>query len=184
MNTIRTLIIVAAIVPMMSAAQERYGTRSGEVTFFSATPMENIDAVNHAVACVYDVTSATVEASMLMKAFEFKKEKMQADFNEDYVESDKFPKSVLNGKVTGFGTAHLKKQGSYKAKIDGDLTLHGVTQHVTLDAQIAVGASGALTVTSDFIVKPEDYKIAIPAVVRDHIAKEVQVKVRMDLNKL
>jgi hypothetical protein len=184
MNTSRTLTIVAALVPMMALAQERYGTRTGETTFFSATPMENIDAVNHAVACVYDVTTGMVEASMLMKGFEFKKAKMQEDFNESYVESDTYPKSVLNGKVTGFGASDLKKEGSYKAKIDGDLTLHGVTQHVTLDAQIAVGANEALTVTSDFILKPEDYKIVVPAVVRDHIAKEIQVKVRMDLKKL
>ncbi len=184
MKTLGTLIIAALVVPAVTFAQQNYGTRTGEVSFSSAAPLENIEAVNHAAAAVFNVSTGDVQVSMLMKGFEFEKALMQEHFNENYVESGTFPKGVLKGKVIGFAEADLKKPGKHEATVDGDLTIHGVTQHITPKATITVAADGALSVASDFIVKPEDYKIIIPAVVRGHIAEEVKVKVRLELKKL
>jgi polyisoprenoid-binding protein YceI len=177
-------MLIAAVLLPMSVLAQRIGTRTGDVSFFSSTPMGDIKADNHAVACVYDAGTGAVEVSMLMKAFEFAKAKMQEDFNESYVESDKYPKSTLNGKVTGFSAGDLKKAGTYKAKVEGDLTLHGVTKHVVLDAQITADGSGGAKVSTDFIMKPEDYQIIVPALVRDKIAREVKVTVQLDLKPL
>ncbi|HMC97820.1 MAG TPA: YceI family protein [Flavobacteriales bacterium] len=184
MNSSRTLIAVLALVPAILFAQSHYGTRAGSVTFFSSTPVEDIEAANNAAACVFDVSSGAVEVSMLMRGFTFKKAKMQEDFNEDFVESATYPKCLLKGTVSGLDTKHLKQAGTYPVKVEGDLTLHGVTQHVALDAEITVEEAGGLLVASDFIIKPEDYKINVPALVREKIAREIQVKVRMKLEAL
>ncbi len=172
------------LLPLTSHAQERYGTRTGEVSFFSATPIENIEAVNHKAASVFDVTSGAVEFSLLMKGFEFEKALMQEHFNENYMESGTYPKGVFKGKVQGLASDDMKKPGKHDVTVSGDLTMHGVTQHLDMKATVDMDAAGALAAACDFTVKPEDYKITIPGVVRGHIAEEIQVKVRLDLRKM
>jgi hypothetical protein len=183
MNTTSATLIAVLFAPIAAIAQQ-FGTRTGDVSFFSETPVENIAAVNHKASCVLDVDKGEVEVSMLMKAFEFEKAKMQEDFNESYVESDTYPKCTMKGKVKGITPAELKKGGVHKVQVDGEITLHGVTKPMVLDAEINVDPQGAMTVTSAFILKPEDFKINIPAIVREKIAREVQVKVKFELSKL
>ena len=183
MNT-RNLSIPALLLPVVLSAQVRYATRTGETSFFSATPVENISAVNHKVASVFDVTSGAVELSMLMKAFEFEKALMQEHFNENYMESNTYPKGVFKGKVTGFTVDDLSKPGKHDVTLEGDLTMHGVTQHRTLKATVTVQPNGALHAECDLVVRPEEYKITIPNLVRGQIAEEIQVKVRIDYLKM
>jgi hypothetical protein len=183
--TMRTVIIlVALLLHGALSAQVRYGTRTGETSFFSETSMENISAVNHKVGSVWDVTTGQVEVSMLMKAFEFEKALMQEHFNENYVESNLYPKGLFKGKVSGVSAEDLAKPGKYNATLDGDLTLHGVTQHRTLKATVEVQPSGVVRAESDLNIRPEDHKITIPNVVRGQIAEEIQVKVRFDYQKM
>ena len=183
MNT-RNLSIPSLLLPVVLSAQVRYATRTGETSFFSATPVENISAVNHKVASVFDVTSGAVELSMLMKAFEFEKALMQEHFNENYMESNTYPKGVFKGKVTGFTVDDLSKPGKHDVTLEGDLTMHGVTQHRTLKATVTVQPNGALHAECDLVVRPEEYKITIPNLVRGQIAEEIQVKVRIDYLKM
>lgn len=183
MNT-RNLSLPALLLPAVLCAQVRYATRTGETSFFSATPMENISAVNHKVASVFDVTTGQVEMSMLMKAFEFEKALMQEHFNENYMESNTYPKGLFKGKVSGFSADDLGKPGKHEVTIDGDLSIHGVTQHRTLKATLTVDPNGTLHAESDLSIKPEDHKITIPNLVRGQIAEEIQVKVRVDYQKM
>lgn len=180
----KNLLLLAAMAPLALAAQDRYATRTGNVSFFSETALENIDAKNFKATSVYDAGTGAVELAVLMKAFEFEKALMQEHFNENYVESDKFPKAVFKGKVTGLPEGALQKYGTYTVRIEGDLTMHGVTRHITMNGTLVVDPTGVLKTSADFTIRPEDYDIKIPGAVRANIAEEIQVKVRVDYQKM
>jgi hypothetical protein len=184
MNIFRNLLLVAATVPLVASAQERYGTRTGHIAFYSETPMENIEADNRKVTGVFDVTSGAIQFAALIKAFEFEKALMQEHFNENYMESNTYPKAEFKGKVAGFTAEQLKTPGEHKVVVRGDLTIHGVTKSVEHPGTLTVQKDGSIKASSDFLVKPEDHGITIPGVVRKNIAETITVKVRMDLVKM
>jgi polyisoprenoid-binding protein YceI len=171
----RNLFITAALLAgITAAAQERYATRTGHISFHSDTPMEKIEANNHKATSVFDATTGAIEMAVLMKGFEFEKALMQEHFNENYVESDKFPKATFKGKITGVTAEDLKKPGSHAVTVEGDLTMHGVTKPVKVSGTMGMEATGAIRATSTFTIKPEDY----------NIAKEIQIKVQVDHTKM
>ncbi len=103
---------------------------------------------------------------------------MEEHFNENYLESDKIPKSTFTGKIVNLSDIHFSKSGTYDATVEGDITIHGVTKKVIAKGTFEV-AEGGINATSKFSVAPEDYKITIPSVVRNNIAKIVEVTVSM-----
>lgn len=181
---LRNILFAAASLPLLASAQERYSTRNGLISFFSETPVENIEAHNRKVSSVIDITTGAMQFAVVIKSFEFDKALMQEHFNENYMESNTFPKADFKGKVTGFGAEQLASPGEYKVTVDGDLTIHGVTRQVSHPGTITVNKDGTLKAVSDFVVKPEDHGIKIPGVVRKNIAEEIAVKVRMDYTKM
>ena len=92
--------------------------------------MEDIEAKNKTVAAVVDSKTGAIQFSAQMKGFEFEKKLMQEHFNENYVESNKFPKSEFKGTITNNSEINYTKDGSYTAKVKGKLTIHGVTRDV------------------------------------------------------
>jgi hypothetical protein len=180
----KNLIILALLLPISVAAQERYMTRTGHIAFFSETPMENIEANNNKVTCVWDAGTEAIELAALIKAFEFEKALMQEHFNENYMESNTFPKATFKGKLSGVSAEQLKKPGTYPVELAGDLTIHGVTKPIKTSGTVEVDAKGAVKASCDLDVKPEDHGIGIPGVVRKSIAERIQVKVRLDLQKM
>ncbi len=157
-------------------AQTVYMTRSGQVSFFSKTPMENIEAVNNEVTSMLNPASGEVVFAVLIKSFRFEKALMEEHFNENYMESDKLPKSTFQGKITNLEAINFSKDGTYAATIEGDLTIHGVKQHVVSTGTLVV-SKDKITATSVFPVKPSDYKISIPSLVSEKIASSIEVKI-------
>ena len=104
---------------------------------------------------------------------------MQEHFNENYIESDKYPNSRFTGTYTG--DVDLLKDGVYKIQVQGDLTLHGVTKPLNVPATIEV-KDGKLIGISYFKLTPSDYDIKIPAVVREKIAQQIDVHVSINCN--
>lgn len=166
-----------AIIWMYSASAQIYLTRTATVSFFSKTPMEDIKAVNNQVYAAIDAGNKSVAFSLLLKGFSFRKEMMEEHFNEDYVESEKFPKATFTGSYTG--NVDVTKPGSYTVTVKGKLSLHNTTREVEMPAEIKVN-SEHLTGTCSFKVNPGDYNIQIPALVSDKIAKEITVSVLAD----
>jgi polyisoprenoid-binding protein YceI len=152
-------------------------SKNGTISFHSHTFLENIDAVNEHVMAVIDAGKKNIAFSMLMKQFVFPKKLMQEHFNENYVESDKYPKATFSGSYTE--NADLTKDGSYALNVSGKLTIHGVTKQVLIPATITV-KSGVITGTTTFKLNPADYNIDIPFIVRDKIEKENTVKVKVE----
>jgi len=155
---------------------QNYMTKTGFIGFYSKTPFEDIQGENNQVYAVLDPSSHHIAFAVLMKGFIFPKELMQVHFNENYVESDKFPKATFSGTCTG--DMDLSKDGVYQVVVKGDLNLHGVTKPLETTGQIEV-KNGKITGSSAFKVKPEDYQITIPGVVRNKIATQIDVKVQI-----
>ncbi|HYG02025.1 MAG TPA: YceI family protein [Chryseosolibacter sp.] len=160
----------------VSIAQEMYFTKNGHVDFFSSTPMEDIKADNNKVTSVLNTTTGDIEFSMLIMAFQFEKSLMQEHFNENYMESSTYPKSSFKGKITNFDAVNFKADGTYPAEVAGKLTIHGVTKDIAAKGTFTV-KGGKINAVSSFTVKPEDYNISIPNLVRDKIAKEIKVNI-------
>src|SRR5215210_2804803 len=107
-------LILATLFLATTAFSQRYMTRTGKVTFFSSTPLENIEAINNEMACAIDSKSGDVAFQVPIKSFKFEKALMQEHFNENYLESDKYPKAEFKGKVANIGSVNFAKDGSYK----------------------------------------------------------------------
>ncbi len=176
MKLIFLVLLLAAIRPSVAYAQ-LYSTRSGFVGFYSKTPLEDVRGENGQVYAVIDAGKRNVAFAALLKGFIFPKELMQEHFNENYVESDKYPKATFSGAYTG--DVALDKDGVYKIMVKGGLTLHNVTRTVETPATLEVRA-GHLLGVAEFRVKPEDFNISVPSIVRDKIDKEITVKVNID----
>ena len=179
-NSRSILAFAAMLAGTITFAQERYATKEGEIHFVSDTPMEKIEAVNHKTVAIFDVASGAVEMSALIKGFEFEKALMQEHFNENYMESNTFPKAVFKGKLIGFTADMIKTPGKHEVTVEGELTMHGVTRKVSTKGTIGLDPAGPVKAACDLVVKPEDYGIKIPTVVRGQIAEEVKVNVRID----
>ena len=157
-------------------AQGKFFTKNGHIDFFSSTPMENISAANDKVTSVLDTETGKLDFAVLIKAFEFEKALMQEHFNENYMESDKFPKSTFKGQIDNISDINFKNGGSYSVTVSGDLTIHGVTKPVTARGTLDV-SEGKIVATTKFSVAVADYNIEIPKLVRDQIAKNIDISV-------
>ena len=184
MTKLKNIALALAFVPSALIAQERFATRNGHIHFFSGTAVENIEADNNKVTSVFDATSGAIEFAALVKAFEFEKALMQEHFNENYMESNTFPKAEFKGKMTGVTAEQLKKPGTYDVLVEGDLTIHGVTKPVKAKGTLTVEANGTVKASSDFMVRPEDHGIKIPGMVRKNLAEQIAVRVRMDYARM
>jgi len=154
-------------------------TRSGYAAFFSETQLEDIKAENRQVHAVIDPAKKTLAFALLIKGFLFEKELMQQHFNENYIESDKYPKSTFTGNYTG--DVDLTRNGTYNIQVTGNLVLHGVTKSITVPATLQV-QNQKLTGESRFQLKPSDFNIKIPSLVRDKIAQQIDVFVKTEFN--
>jgi polyisoprenoid-binding protein YceI len=103
---------------------------------------------------------------------------MEEHFNENYMESDKIPKAMFKGKITNLSSVDFTKTGTYDVTVDGDLTIHDVTNKISTKGTLEV-VSGGLNANAKFKIVPEEYKINIPSVVRDKIDKNLEVTVQM-----
>jgi polyisoprenoid-binding protein YceI len=159
-------------------APAKYFTRTGTISFFSATPIEDISARNQQVAAVVDTQTGQVAFTVLMKEFKFPKSLMQDHFNENYVESEKYPKALFSGRLVDFQAAALAAAGPQPVQVEGDLTIHGVTQRVRVPGTLQL-QNNHLLVNAKFVIAPADYRIEIPLLVRGHIAKTVDVTVAL-----
>jgi|SRR5579871_865621 len=170
-------IIFLVFACSQSVSAQQYITHNGFIGFYSKTPLEDIKAENNQVYAAVDLPKKNIAFTLLLKGFIFPKELMQEHFNENYVESDKYPKANFIGSYTGDVAAD--KDGSYKVTIKGALTLHNVTKNIEAPATLEM-RSEKLIGDATFTLKPEDFNISIPSLIRDKIAKEVTVHVKID----
>ena len=180
-NLLLSISLMLAIVPLSHA--QRFATKNGYIRFYSDAPLEKIEAHNRQVNAALDLQKGDFVFRVLMKSFNFEKALMQEHFNENYVESDKFPNATLLGKIVNFSEINLEKEGTYPVTVDGKLTIHGVTKQVTVKGTMEVKA-GKLIGKARFDINLDDYKISIPSAVVSNLSKTIEITVETVLEKL
>jgi polyisoprenoid-binding protein YceI len=176
MKRIAVVFFLLSIVFAVSA--QKYMTKNGYIGFSSQTPMENIKGDNNQVAGVLDTSNGEMVFQALIKSFHFDRALLEEHFNENYMESDKFPKSSFKGKITNLSSVNFLKNGTYDVTVEGDLTIHDVTNKISTKGTIEV-VTGGINANSKLNIIPEDYKINIPGIVRDKVNKNLEVTVTM-----
>jgi polyisoprenoid-binding protein YceI len=174
----RLIILSLLTMFVLSASGQKYMTKTGFISFFSHTPMEDIKGDNNQVASVIDISTGEMVFQVLIKSFHFEKTLLEEHFNENYMESDKFPKASFKGKITNLSAVDFKKNGSYEVQVEGDLTIRDVPKKISAKGILEV-VSGGINANAKFIIAPEDFNIEIPSVVRENIAKTIEVTVTM-----
>jgi hypothetical protein len=184
MKKIIALLALIAIINT-AEAQDKFFTKSGKIKFDATekNSPENIDAINNSVTCVLDTKTGNFQFAVLMKGFEFDRALMMEHFNENYMESDKFPKAEFRGQIVNNSPANYQKNGTYDVVVKGKMTMHGETKEIETKGKIIV-QNGSLNAVADFQVALADYKIAIPTLVADKVAKIAAVKVDCNLSPL
>jgi polyisoprenoid-binding protein YceI len=160
---------------------QKYVSRNANVSFFSKTPMENIEAHNRQGTTVVDFEKNEMVFTVLMKSFEFDKALMQEHFNEKYVESAKYPKGTFKGTFKSEKVIDPTVDGTYPVTVEGTMEIKGQTRPIKAEGAFIV-KDGKLRGSSEFFIVLADYGIKIPGAVKDNIAEKVHVTVEADYN--
>jgi len=177
-----TILLILVFIAAISADAQRYITKTGHIRFFSDAALEKIEAHNRQVNSALDYATGGFVFKVLMKSFEFEKALMQEHFNENYVESDKYPNATFVGKVTNMKDVNTEKDAIYDANVEGKLTMHGVTKDVKVKGTFEV-KQGKLIGKTKFDLTVADYNIKIPGAVGNNISKTIEVTVDITLDK-
>ncbi len=178
----KKLMMVVMLLSGGIAYAQKYTTSTGKVVFFSSTPLENIEAINNETAAAIDSKSGNIAFQVPIKSFKFEKQLMKEHFNENYMESDKYPRADYKGKITDISKVNFAKDGTYNVTISGKMTIHGVTKEVSIPGTITV-KGGTVTANAKFNVQTADYNISIPKLVEGKIAKNIEVTVNTILEQ-
>ena len=151
-------------------------TRSGEIKFDATIPgaMDEVIGTSKTVSALFDKTTGELVTQAMVKSFKFKSPLMEEHFNENYMESDKLPKATFKGTVLAYDA----KTGTYD--LEGDLTIHGVTNKVK--TKVTISNDGQkLVLSATFTVKLSDYKLSVPALAKKTLSETAKVTVKLPM---
>ena len=178
------IIILLTILFSQAEAQGKFFTKSGKISFFSSTSLENINALNKSTVCLLDSKNGDLQFAVLIKGFEFRKALMQEHFNAaDYMNSNQYPKAEFKGQLTNNTAVNYSVNGTYPVSVKGKLTIHGVSKEVETQGIITV-KDGKLLANSTFNVLLADYGVIVPRIYRDNISKSIKITVDCSLEPL
>lgn len=171
---------------VLSASAQKFYTKDAKINFdaTSGTSPEKITAVNPKGTLVIDLATGKMEAAVLVKGFHFEQALMEEHFNENYMESNKFAKATFAGDIADVKAINLTKDGDYTAVVKGKLTMHGVAKDVETKGFFTVKGGKITAAKASFKAPLADYKITIPSVVRDKIAKDAKIDITGTLQSL
>ncbi len=171
-------IIVTIVCLVFSSVMfsQKMMTRTGEIKFDATVPgaMDPVIATNTTASSIFDKTTGELVVQGMVKSFKFKSPLMEEHFNENYMESDKLPKTSFKGKIVGYDG----KAGSYE--VDGDLTIHGVTNKVKTKVAVTNGG-GKVSISGTFTIKLNDYKLEVPAMAKKTLAETAKISIKLEL---
>jgi len=153
---------------------QRFITKEAKITFFSEAPIEDISAKNTKVKAVYDSDTKQLVFQLNISDFIFPKPLMQEHFNENYLESDRFPKAFFSG-IVG--------QLNESASAIGTLKIHGESNEIEVVGSLEK-VKNIVNINATFIIQLKDYKIKIPKLVMYNIAEKIEVTVEAELKKI
>jgi polyisoprenoid-binding protein YceI len=160
-------------------AQQKLITQTGKITFDAGTGLEDIVAVNKGVSAAINPKTGKMQFKMDIAGFEFKRQLMQDHFNENYMESEKYPNAGFIGNITNIDKVNFGKDGKYKVQVKGILEIHGVKNEVETEGFIQVKGK-EVNSQAEFAIQLDDYKINVPRVVKDKLSNTVKISVDCD----
>lgn len=176
----KKLLLLSLISSFFISAQEKRTISNGLAFFEASVPLfEPIKAQNTDVICVLNTKKGTILFEIYVDQFAFERSLMKEHFNENYLESKKYPKAIFKGLIEKFD---LKDTVSYSKKyyIRGKINIHGKSKNIRVSAHLKKVVEG-IEITSNFNLNSDDYNIEIPYIVRSKISKNVKVKIKVIL---
>ncbi len=167
-------LFFSLILPFTNQDSGIFISKGAKITIFSSAPIEDIKAVSAQCISVYNSQTNELEFSVPIRSFQFDKALMQEHFNDDYMESEKYPKALFKGKIVE--KINTKADNLYKVMVSGELTIHGVKNECKVPGTLNI-KDGAINMMADFDVKCADYNIKIPQIAFYHIAESIKVKI-------
>jgi hypothetical protein len=178
----RKIAILIALLCSLAkiTAQDKKITKTGQVSFEASVPaFEEVKAEHKNVTCVLNTKTGEIQSLILVKGFKFKVALMEEHFNENYMESDKFPKAIFRGKIDGFNLEKITSIAQ-DITINGKMELHGKFKDMTFTAKVKKAKEG-IELVSTFILNLDDFDIKIPSLVSKKVSKKVNVKLNFVL---
>ncbi len=179
--TNRILLLSLFILFQLSVDAQNYMGKSIKVRLFSSTPVEDIRAVNLKAVAVLVSTTREIVVQVPIKGFEFDRKLMQEHFNENYMESDKYPVAKFKGIIDP--QIDFKKDGIYNVSVKGILSVHGVDKARSMTGKLTING-GIMQIATEFNVACADHKIKIPTLIITKVAEVINIKVDGQLNLL
>lgn len=185
MNSTKKSKLLLAMLCCLSLIQQvsaqTYTSKAIKFNIFSSTPIEDIKAVSYTGVAVLGAQKQEITIQVAIKSLEFDKKLMQEHFNENYMESDKYPLAKFKGVIEP--KIDWTKDGEYNVTAKGTLTVHGVDQARAITGKISL-KNGVASLNSTFNVACAAHQIKIPSLMFTKIAEVIQVKVQGNLNPL
>jgi hypothetical protein len=168
-----TFLVCLCLVLTHFGWSQKYLSRTAELKFDASVPnMVEIAAKNNSVSAILDASTGKFAVNALINQFSFKIPLMEEHFNENYMETSKFPNAKFSGQIANFDPTKLASKGTYE--VEGDLTIHGLTKKVKSKITLVM-AGGKVNANCSFSVRAQDYKIEIPSLVKEKFAENIKV---------
>mgnify|MGYP006086807533 FL=1 len=178
----KAIILILCFFPIVVISQGRYITKTGEINFEASVPsFEEVKAKNSNVSAILNSDNGEFATLALMKGFRFKVALMEEHFNENYIESSKFPKATFKGKLINFKLSALSEEAK-EFVVVGEIKMHGIDKLVELPATLSI-VNNTILMKLQFTLRPEDFNIEIPKIVSSKIAEEIDVIANYYLTK-
>lgn len=175
----KTIAILICLITCQVALSQTYFTRTGFTEFkASVEAFEPVEAKNNSTTAILKTQSGDIAAQLFVNAFKFRVALMQEHFNENYMDSDKFPKAVFRGKLKDFDFGAISGEQEYD--LSGTLTVRGVKKEINTKAKIKKEGD-KLILSTYFSVEPQEFDIKIPNIVKKKIADKINVTINYEL---
>ena len=183
MMRIGIIYIFLLFITIGSQGQDKFFSKNGNISFFSKAPLEDIEAISDGGIAILNSDNGEVVARVSIKSFQFENKLMQEHFNENYLESDKYPRSEFKGSLADFDLSKLSEGVPAIFDVKGNLTIHGKTKPVKTKIQL-IKSGDVINASGEFNIMIKDYGIKIPKVVVKNIAEKIDIKMDFNLEKL
>lgn len=163
----------------LSAFSQKFYTKTGTTEFTaSVAAFEPVAAKNKSTSVLLKTDTGDIASLLFISAFRFKVALMEEHFNENYMDSETYPKATFKGTLADFQMSEISEQKGYP--LSGVLTIRGVSKKINTTAQIQK-IKESIHLQATFMVSPEDFKIDIPNIVRKKIAESIQITLDYEL---
>ena len=172
-----TLAVLLGLgAPQKGIAQNRLRLSDGKIEFKSEAPLELIKASTTSFLGILDLDKNAFAIAVPIHSFKgFNSGLQREHFNENYMESEKYPKGIFKGLILD-KDIDLTKNGYYSVMTQGELIIHGVEQKRKIPCEILV-EDGLITIESNFDVFLDDHKIKIPTIVSKKLSEIIHVNI-------